>query len=377
MEPSPHQWEPTPSSLLWAYEIRRENIHLADEIHKAKADLSSTVDTINDVNQNVKELSRQVKQAETNAIKNLQCLDTRITHGTNNLIRRVEALEIENGRLKAELENVGNECAARSKGLSLVLESMKTEIMNEVRRIFSQEKGSFRVNELLGGSHGNAGKYLPPSWYGSGLLFAMYEVVCTHMARVGSDILVPDSGPKDVTASARERGNSLQALSETTWGPSRSSSIEGRRSTELGLFNGMAMQGQENLHRLFRQNARPLGAYWSYAIDTRIQLPLWMKSSDIAKAFVDGLEDTATRDLMERKLYAAGWSWDVLAEVMHNKLNEKKSQTVKSPVRMKAGSGKPGEASKPNTPIKHKKKRKRRVIPIVPVDEDDLLEMNS
>ncbi|GAB1198923.1 hypothetical protein APSETT444_008253 [Aspergillus pseudonomiae] len=354
MEPSPHQWEPTPSSLLWAYEIRRENIHLADEIHKAKADLSSTVDTINDVNQNVKELSRQVKQAETNAIKNLQCLDTRITHGTNNLLRRVEALEIENGRLKAELENVGNECAARSKGLSLVLESMKTEIMNEVRRIFSQEKGSLRVNELLGGSHGNA-----------------------DMARVGSDILVPDSGPKDVTASARERGNSLQALSETTWGPSRSSSIEGRRSTELGLSNGMAMQGQENLHRLFRQNARPLGAYWSYAIDTRIQLPLWMKSSDIAKAFVDGLEDTATRDLMERKLYAAGWSWDVLAEVMHNKLNEKKSQTVRSPVRMKAGSGKPGEASKPNTPIKHKKKRKRRVIPIVPVDEDDLLEMNS
>ena len=185
MEPSPHQWEPTPSSLLWAYEIRRENIHLADEIHKAKADLSSTVDTINDVNQNVKELSRQVKQAETNAIKNLQCLDTRITHGTNNLIRRVEALEIENGRLKAELENVGNECAARSKGFSLVLESMKTEIMNEVRRIFSQEKGSFRANELLGGSHGNAGKYLPPSWYGSGLLFAMYEVVCTRACCLG------------------------------------------------------------------------------------------------------------------------------------------------------------------------------------------------
>ncbi|KAE8363092.1 hypothetical protein BDV27DRAFT_146401 [Aspergillus caelatus] len=139
----------------------------------------------------------------------------------------------------------------------------------------------------------------------------------------------------------------------------------------------MIMQGQENLRRLFKQNARPLGAYWSYAIDTRIQLPLWIKSSKIAKAFVHGLEDTATRDMMERKLYAAGWSWDVLAEFMHNKLNETKFQTARSPVRMKAGSGKPGEDSKPNTPIKHRKKKKRRVIPIIPADEDDLLEMNS
>ncbi|OGM43947.1 hypothetical protein ABOM_005987 [Aspergillus bombycis] len=354
MEPSPLQWEPTPSALLWAYEIRRENIHLADEIHKAKAELTSTVDTINEVKQNVNELSRQVKQSETNAIENLQYLDTRITHGSNNLLRRVEALEIENRRLKEELENVRKECAAHSKGLSLVSESMKTEIMNEVRRILAQERGSLRVNELLGESHGNS-----------------------DMARIGSDILVPDSLPKDVTASAGEQGNSLQALSETTWGPSRSSSIEGRRSTEIGQSNRMIMQGQENLRHLFRQSARPLGTYWSYAIDTRIHLPLWIKSSDIAKAFVNGLEDIATRDSMERELHAAGWSWDVLAGVMHNKLKEKKFQTATLPVRMKAGSGKSDEASKPNTPIKHKKKKKRRVIPIIPVDEADLLEINS
>lgn len=193
----------------------------------------------------------------------------------------------------------------------------------------------------------------------------------TDITRVGSDVLVPDSCPKDAIASTQERGNSLQALSETTWGPSRSSSIEGRRSTQLGLPDGMVMQSQENLRRLFKQNARPLGTYWSYATATRIQLPLWIKSSEIAKAFVHGLEDTATRDMMERKLCVAGWSWDVLAGIMHNKLNETKFQTARLPVRLKAGSGKPGEASKPNTPIKHKKK-KRRVIPIIPPDEDDL-----
>ncbi|PIG81534.1 hypothetical protein AARAC_011247 [Aspergillus arachidicola] len=354
MEPSPQQWGSTPSSLLWAHEIRRENIHLADEIHKVKVNFTSTVDTLNDLKQNINELSRQVKQAEANASEHLKCLESRLLDGSNDLLKRVETLEIENGRFKEELKDVRRECAARSRELSLLLKTMKSEVMNEVRAILTQERGALPFTKLLGGTHGNG-----------------------DMARVRSDVLVPDSLPKDVNPSTQERGDSLQALSETTWGPSRSSSIEGRRSIELGLSNGMILQGQENLHRLFRQNGRPLGAYWSYAIDTRIRIPLWVKNSDVAKAFVNGLEDTATRGLIERKLYAAGWSWDVLADIMHNKLNERKSQTANLPVRMKAALGETGEASKHNTSLKHMKKKKRRVIPIVPADEDDLLEMNS
>ncbi|KAE8134238.1 hypothetical protein BDV38DRAFT_166019 [Aspergillus pseudotamarii] len=181
MEPFPRQSESTPSSLLWAHEIRRENIHLAEEIHKAKADLTSTVDTINDLKQTVNELTRQVKQVENNAIEDLQCLDIRIANGSDALLRRVEALEIENGRLKEELENVGKECAMRSKELSLALASMKTEIMSEVRTILAQERGALRVNELLRGSHGNGGKYLSRTAFNSDLLFAMYEVVWTRI----------------------------------------------------------------------------------------------------------------------------------------------------------------------------------------------------
>ncbi|QMW25522.1 hypothetical protein G4B84_000767 [Aspergillus flavus NRRL3357] len=364
MEPSPRQWEPTPSSLLWAHEIRRENIHLADEIHKIKVDFTSTVDTLNDLKQNINELSRQVKQAEANASEHLKCLEIRLLDGSNELLKRVEALEIENGRFKEELKDVRRECAARSRELSLLLKTMKSGVINEIRAILTQERGALPFTNLLGGSHGNSGEYLSRSPLDSGLL-----LLCIGLSGLGCEFL-------DNTASTQERGDSLQALSETTWGPSRSSSIEGRRSPELGLSNGMIMQGQENLHRLFRQNARPLGAYWSYAIDTRIRLPLWIKSSDVAKAFVNGLEDTAARGLMERKLYAAAWSWDVLVDIMHNKLNERKSQTANLPVRMNAGSGEAGEASKHNTSLKHKKK-KRRVIPIIPADEDDLLEMNS
>lgn len=177
MEPSPRKSESNPSSLLWAHEIRRENIHLAEEIHIAKASLTSTVDTINDLNQTVNELTRQVKQVEANTIEHLECLDIRITNGSDNLLRRVEALEIENGRLKEELVNVGKACDMRSKVLSLVLESINTEIMNEVRTILAQERGALRVNELLRESHGDGGKYLSCTSFDSGLLFATYEVV--------------------------------------------------------------------------------------------------------------------------------------------------------------------------------------------------------
>ncbi|KAE8382785.1 hypothetical protein BDV26DRAFT_288091 [Aspergillus bertholletiae] len=342
MEPSPRSWEPTPASLLWAHEIRRENIHLADEIHKAKADLSSTVDTIDELRQDVDKLSRRVKHAETNASGHFKRLENEMRNGSNDLLRRVEALEIENERLKEELKDVRRECAARSK----VLGPIKPEAMNEVRTILAQEKAPLPCTELRGASHDNGG-----------------------MIREGSDILVPDSLPQDITASTQEQEHSLQAMSETTWGPSRSNSIEGR-NIDLVPSNRMIMQGQEDLHHLFRQNARPLGVYWSYATDTRIQLPLWVKSGDIAKAFVRGLEDTTTRSLIERKLYAAGWSWDALADIMHDQLKERNSATKES-------SGKPEEASKRNTPIKRKKKKQRREIPIIPADEDDLLELNS
>ncbi|KAF5864740.1 hypothetical protein ETB97_006585 [Aspergillus alliaceus] len=274
MEPSEQQWNFSPSSLLWAHEIRRENIHLADELHRTKADLASTVGAVKDLRQNFSELSQQVRQADTDGSEQFKTIEVKFETRLVPLVERIEVLEIENGELKRDFENVRREYTARLNELARTLDSMKSGSMASERRF--------------------------------------------------------------------------------------------------------TMKGQEGLYDLFKQNMRSLGEYWSYALDARIQLPLWVKSSEIAKAFVHGLDDDVIRRLVEGHLDVAGWSWEVLADIMRQKLDEdRKAQAGTLPLRVKADPGRETiDISKVNAPIKHKKKkRKRRAIPIVPADEDDLLEM--
>ncbi|KAE8348306.1 hypothetical protein BDV28DRAFT_152971 [Aspergillus coremiiformis] len=348
METSKRQWEPTPSSLLWAHEIRRENIHLADEIHKTKAGLTSTVDTINDLKQGIRELGQQVSRAGIEVRERSKAIEVKLEERHMALLGRIDALETENGRLKRELEDIRRQCTTHATELSYDIESMKSEVMKEMTERLAQKRDAWRPIDLSSRTHRHA------------------DIVEPNLP--GSDVLVPDSLPKDDIALMQGRGNSLRSLSGTTRGPSRSSSVGER------FYSSDKRPG--NLGQLFKQNARSLGDYWSYALDARIQLPLWIKSGEIAKAFVQGLDDTGTRGLVEKQLMVAGWSWDALADIMHNKLDEeRKAHAVRLPFQMKAESeGKTRGASKDNTLVKHKKK-KRRVIPIIPADEDDLREM--
>ncbi|KAB8229234.1 uncharacterized protein BDW43DRAFT_315218 [Aspergillus alliaceus] len=340
MEPSEQQWNFSPSSLLWAHEIRRENIHLADELHRTKADLASTVGAVKDLRQNFSELSQQVRQADTDGSEQFKTIEVKFETRLVPLVERIEVLEIENGELKRDFENVRREYTARLNELARTLDSMKSGSMASERR---------------------------------------FNIIASDLVRGRSEVLVPDSLPKNNgIALMHDRGDSLRALSETTWGPSQSSSIAKTCTANICLPGEIATKGQEGLYDLFKQNMRSLGEYWSYALDARIQLPLWVKSSEIAKAFVHGLDDDVIRRLVEGHLDVAGWSWEVLADIMRQKLDEdRKAQAGTLPLRVKADPGRETiDISKVNAPIKHKKKkRKRRAIPIVPADEDDLLEM--
>jgi hypothetical protein len=122
-----------------------------------------------------------------------------------------------------------------------------------------------------------------------------------------------------------------------------------------------------------KQQGRSLDDYWSYADKIGSRLPSWEKSSNVVKAFVNGLESSVTRGMIERRLDVAGWSWNALAGIMVNE--ESISQAAGLYGRTKADSGGEVKRNAKNIRLtKGKKKKRRRVIPIIPADEDELLD---
>ena len=55
-------WDPTAPSLLWAHEIRRENIHLLNQLTTTQSDLSNTTHALSTLQQTVSALERTVQE---------------------------------------------------------------------------------------------------------------------------------------------------------------------------------------------------------------------------------------------------------------------------------------------------------------------------
>ena len=118
---------PPPTTLLWAHEIRRENIHLVNELDTTKATLATTTTTLNTLQQTVSSLEATVQTltaptananantstgagsrtgatetSEINASDELEAKIRELEGGINarigDVVRRVEGVERENTR---------------------------------------------------------------------------------------------------------------------------------------------------------------------------------------------------------------------------------------------------------------------------------------
>lgn len=135
-----------------------------------------------------------------------------------------------------------------------------------------------------------------------------------------------------------------------------------------------------------KQRERTLSEYFSFAVAVRRQLPPRKREGVIVEAFVGGLDNLSTRELLEKQMDREGWSWSVLETVLSNVISEQGGRDVQA-ISDGIGSNACGEntdnkgstgcrpdghemANDTNLKQRH---RKRRCIPIVPVDEDDLL----
>ncbi|KAG2413827.1 hypothetical protein HFD88_003016 [Aspergillus terreus] len=105
--PSQRQWDPVAPSLLWAHELRREHVHLADQLGNTRTDLTSTTNTVTDLAKKIDDVSRQIQEVQTRCEQADQ-LRKIVTNELEDRIQRVtgrfEALETEHAQLKRRVE---------------------------------------------------------------------------------------------------------------------------------------------------------------------------------------------------------------------------------------------------------------------------------
>ena len=102
--PTTRPWDPTAPSLLWAHEIRRENIHLLNQLSTTQSDLSKTAHALSTLQQTVSSLETAVQNLRARENNNTQAEAEAEAETREALGRRITGLE-EN--INARLEEFG------------------------------------------------------------------------------------------------------------------------------------------------------------------------------------------------------------------------------------------------------------------------------
>ncbi|EAW21728.1 uncharacterized protein NFIA_068990 [Aspergillus fischeri NRRL 181] len=346
-------WDPSAPSLLWAHQIRRENIHLVNQLDSTRADLAGAILAITELKQQLNEVREQAQTANTNhdaCDRRLKDITDRIETRLEGISSRIDAIERENGRLRESLDGIEPECREQT-GLDELGKSIQRQVLDEVRVWFTREK------EVLQGRVGG-----PEGGDPTGVKQASPE----------PDV-VPDSMRLDESAPFA-RKDSLRSLTETTWGSSNHSQ-QSPNQVDLQLEKERVAEHDSAMLPQIRQGGRDLEDYLSSVEDMRAQLSPRKREGEIVEAFVRGLYDAGTRGRVEGEMDRAGWSWDTLAKIVRNEIEKQHRHAVE---RKRAAKGDveerveavhaPGEVH-----ISRPRKKQRRFIPIVPADEDDLI----
>lgn len=106
-----------------------------------------------------------------------------------------------------------------------------------------------------------------------------------------------------------------------------------------------------------KQKGRNLAEYLAMASKVRQELPPRKQAGAFVEAFVDGLDDADVRKALEERMDQEGWSWHVVEVFLASIIISEEQQQQ------------PRDESFDH--VLKRQRRKRRYIPIVPVDEEE------
>lgn len=182
--------------------------------------------------------------------------------------------------------------------------------------------------------------------------------------------LVPDSMPTGQTSPSPLKNENGRTLSQSTLGTTATWSTprdSGKQQQPDVTHEDNEHKDQNQSHPnaegygydKMKQDGRGLLEYFTFAEVTRGQLPPRKREGGIVEVFVGGIDDTEMRGYLEERLDEDGWAWNALGVLVQKIV--KGLDTPKKRTRVED-----------EREVKRKTK-KRRYIPIVPVDEDDFV----
>lgn len=281
-------------------------------------------------------------EAEADAHVALERRVTELEGGVNARLEElgmvVEGARWENRRLGGLVDGVRGEWERELEGaVGVVRGDMRDIVRAEVCRVVEEVVGKAMEGLQCGGSCGRGAD--------------------TNMGDVSNKDMdiVPDSMPRErqVVSSGQDHDTSLQTLSQSTLGSSSFSDAGDQPVHARDHLQKTEPDPDEAEYSMIKQDGRGLSEYFSLTEAGRGQLPPRKREGRIVEAFVAGLDDVDVRGRLEKRLDEEGWMWGVVTTVVQGIVRER-------------------EASRQTDRPKYKSK-KRRCIPIVPVDEEDLL----
>ncbi|KAK1140538.1 hypothetical protein N8T08_010284 [Aspergillus melleus] len=377
MEPS-RPPNPNPSSLLWAHQIRREHIHLVQQIDILKADIAVATETMNDLKRDLEKVTRQVEDTKIcNALVkgDLVLLECRLDTRLHTMLERINSLEKENGLLKTRVEVLE---AERQRGG----EHHQREAPSTVSQRQGQKRSPGRQPTVLRIACENGVFKRAQS---RGLLDQDQSISVDTTASkplTDSEILAPDSMPANESSPLPLLcpEDYVRSLSETTLTssyiskdgepqnnrPQTRSANTNSNPEETGRWDQLTKEKRSRLADFYHR-VSPLYMGWPHPDNEERNL----------SAFVRSIHDTDTRVLLEARMHVANCrSWDELRAMVHEMTEESEGDAAVGERVIQPGADVQQATARNGNPVKSTLKRKR-YIPIVPPDQEEQLVIDS
>lgn len=102
-----------PLALLWARELRRENVHLVNELDTTKSNLDSTISSVSTLEQTLTVLDETVKKFQAATETQVSDIYTKANSRILEFVACIEDTKKENRLLWEKLETANRECEER------------------------------------------------------------------------------------------------------------------------------------------------------------------------------------------------------------------------------------------------------------------------
>ncbi|KAL4782063.1 hypothetical protein BJX76DRAFT_304558 [Aspergillus varians] len=393
--------DPVAPSLLWAYELRRENVQLVDKMEKINSILTSATNAINVLHESIEILTTRVHELEEQREHRKQEVDSKIQeleeqreHDKRKFDSRIQELENDRresnertARLEEALARVGafgaeNEVSRGPLGevsekvgtLATENGTLKGNLDNALHMFGKVEKENEELKERICALENEASVQEKQ---------VARVVKWMSMKTMGEDkekrdqdqdTHIPDSIPTPRSHLSAPVA-SHRSLSETTWGSLTdldAPCVGSKRvsSTDSPLRKENAKSADQKMLDSISQEHRTLTEYLSLTDALRTHRPS-IPEEVLVMAFTRGLNDMDLRNHIVELTRHAGLTWESVVSHVQDVIQ---GQAVGE-----QGDGKPTDTSGKRHAAggsvgKRKEHRNtRRTIPIVPADEEDEL----